>query len=296
MGRLLHVGIFLAVAGVTLFVLQARSTGSREEEKAEEPLSERYKAEIESDPELAAIAEILKLDARRYALEDEARVLIRVLAARKAPGMHVPEDALRAAFDAARDPSAFRLARLNEAGAGGFRAIVAILYAGWEIPDLGTLVATSWDPLMQGEEQALVAAAESDVVPALAALGYCDTPRSRDYLLARLRGGDVLRECVASLGRLREARALPHLASAMRRHGTARTAAADAIAEIGGDDARAILVGYLREPRSDLLAEAASALRRVDPEAARSEARSLLESPRRLTAEQARTLRECAGG
>lgn len=102
-----------------------------------------------------------------------------------AAALRVPDDALRAALDAAatRDPTPGSLARLKASGADGFRALVAIVRGGGSATDL---FAASWAPSMAGEEQALIGAESADFVPAsvaLSALGHCDTSRTREYLV-----------------------------------------------------------------------------------------------------------------
>lgn len=283
---------------------------------------------LEAETERLA-AENRRLEEQIRALEAEERELERVrewYAERNAPepepsdpdviprlvldvatALHVPEDALRAAFEAARETSAGNIARLKAAGAGGFRGLVAVLRGRGDMEDIDVLFAASWEPSMAGEEGALIDAAELDCDPALLALGHCDTPRTRSYLVGRLRGAaeaDVLLMCAQSLGRLREPRALHDLARAVRttRPGSsflapmARQAAVAALGDIGGDEARALLVDYLREEDSDLLAEAAHALRKVSPETARREAEALLAGPRAagLSEREIQSLRECA--
>jgi hypothetical protein len=214
-----------------------------------------------------------------------------------AAALHVSEVALRAAFRAAQDPSDRNLARLREAGTDGFRGIAALLRERGEIRDLGAVVAASWSPEMAGEERALIDAAEWDSDAAIAALGYCDTPRARDYLIARLRRRDAVAWCAEALGRLREPLAVPLLADAIAGADTqAQAAAITALGDIGGDGAREALRGFLRDPGPDLVAEAACALRRVDPALARREAAALLAGPRaaQLTERQLHALRECA--
>lgn len=212
-----------------------------------------------------------------------------------AAAWQVSDDALKAAFDAARDPKGKNLTRLRNAGVGGFRGLVAVLREGGEIAYVAAAFAASWDPSMAGEERALIDVAESaDLVlasKALMALGFCDTTRTREYLVWKLRGDSdgpfVIHACAEALGRLREPSALPELARAIR-NGRApapqRATALFAIADIGGAEAKSILVDYVREPGTDGVVAAVLALQRVDREAAREEALALLAGPRQLSA------------
>jgi len=206
-----------------------------------------------------------------------------------AAALRVPDDALRAALDACHNSSAEKIARLKGFGADGFRALVAMVKAGLLFtPDSFMSV---WDPSMAGEEVALIDVANGSdfgqASIALLALGRCDTPRSREYLLERLRSdteGRFLQSCATSLGRLRETSALPDLARSIRnRHvpGPQRATAVYAIGRIGGSDASSMLTDYVREADADLLVEAVVALARLDVAAARREAASLLSGPRR---------------
>ncbi len=194
MRALFYGGIGFAAGIALMFFLEARPTVRSEPRAADEHLFD--------DPVLVEVKELLELEARKRELEAERDMLLAELAARAArrsepadtpveipvairdaaAALRVPDDALRAALDAAAtsDPTPESLARLKASGADGFRALVAIMRGGGSTTDL---FAASWDPSMAGEEQALIDVAESaDFVPAslaLSALGHCDTSRTR---------------------------------------------------------------------------------------------------------------------
>jgi len=221
-----------------------------------------------------------------------------------AGALRVPDAALRAALAASSGSSDDR-ANLKAHGADGFRAVVAMLRGGVDPADYGRLFATVWTPSMAGEEQALIDVAESaDRVrasKALMALGFCDTTRTREYLVWKLRGdgdGRFVHACSGALGRLREPSALPELARAIR-NGRApaaeRATALLAIADIGGAEAKSILVDYVREPGTDGVAAGFAALQRVDREAAREEALAILAGQRLLSTGEREALLGYAG-
>ncbi|HEX5137886.1 MAG TPA: HEAT repeat domain-containing protein [Planctomycetota bacterium] len=251
---------------VELEQLRAQAPGDTSEETPAEPSAAAARANESPDSEIPA------------ALSDAAAAL------------RVPDDALRAALDAYHDGSAAKIARLKRCGADGFRALVAMVKASrLSTPDFFMMV---WDPSLAGEEAALIDVANGSdfgqASIALLALGRCDTPRSREYLLERLRSdteGRFLQSCATSLRRMREASALPDLARSIRNRYVPtpqRATAVYAIGSIGGGDAASILTDYLREADADLLVEAVVALARLDRAAARREARlaSLRPAPR----------------
>jgi hypothetical protein len=309
MRSLFYGGIGFAAGIALMFLLEARPTGRSEPRAADE--------HVFDDPVFVEVKELLELEARKRELEAERDMLLAELAARAArrsqpadtpaeipvairdaaAAMRVPDDALRAALDAAAtsDPTDESLARLKASGADGFRALVAMLRGGYDFVALGTVFSAAWDPSMAGDERALIEIAETGSYGALAALGLCDTQKTREYLLARLHAdaeGRFLHFCAEGLGRMREPRALPDLARAIRSEAPARTTALLAIAEIGGDDARSILIDYIREPDSEP-AGAVYALTDLDSDAARKEADALLAGGRALTPGQIRLLKDC---
>lgn len=166
----------------------------------------------------------------------------------------------------------------------GFRAVVALIRAGragqwfeelagatW-IPDLGLedlLVATADDPHAQA----------SRVRTAIVALGAIDAPRSRDYL-------------ITTLPRLEDPMAIVYAARALGKWGERRAAAAvvarlhqenlqaacphllAALGGIGGPEAAASLLDFVRHGPRDHLGYALSALAKADRALARTEAAS----------------------
>lgn len=250
----------------------------------------------------AAVAEAA--DAPPAAAPEEPAAEIPAAAIEAASGLRVPDDALRAAFDAFRKPSAENVARLERHGADGFRALVALLRGGLNGTVFETLFERTWAPSMAGQERALIETADSDVHPwsrwgALRALGVADTPLARDYIVARLQSETDagLFMCAAeAAGRMREARAVPDLSRGLRdkRWSTPlRGAIFLAAVEASGDGGRDLLLDYVREPNSDLLGTALHYLQRIDAKAAREAAAALLAGARAdsLTGDQLAEIR-----
>ena len=150
------------------------------------------------------------------------------------------------------------------------------------------IVKATWTP---GLEKHLLGLVDDESVhkwsrwSALRSLGDTDTPEVRDYLVARLeRERDAgLYMCTAeALGFLKEPRGahfvddriMGPMWSGVRGH------ILHATGRMGGPDASAFLVRYLRTPNADLLGSAILALDGIDPATAETEAAAILASPR----------------
>lgn len=321
MRGLIYGGIGFAAGLAIVFVFEARPA-ERGEYGLDQRLAQERARTLELEAELerlraaatappaAAEPPVVKPKAGEYwSTDGVAPAEIPASVKEAAAAMGVPDDALRAAFDACRGfPSTENLDRLARHGIDGFRALVALLRGGVQ-GRFDIQFQRAWTPAAAGQERALIETAESEAVhvwsrwAALSALGVTDSAAAREYVVARLRRetDPGLFMCAArAAGELCEDRALPDLLRGMRtkRWTTqVRQEVFCAAVRAAGERARDILVDYLREPDADLLGTALYFLSGIDVEAARAEAEDLLAGPRAatLTGDQLRDLREAAG-
>ncbi len=181
------------------------------------------------------------------------------------------------------------LADLAGYGVEGYRAVLAMLRTGYQGTWFVELVKTTHQP---GYEDELIAVAKDEDVAefsrwgALQSLQVADTPAVREFLNAYLAAhqGDsgLFMSAALALGNLRDATSAPLVRDKLLREGWkgVRGYLLTALGGMGGDDARSILVEFIRDDRADRVAGAFRALARFDVEAARDEADRFFETPR----------------
>jgi hypothetical protein len=177
--------------------------------------------------------------------------------------------------------------RLKAAGEDGFRAVVALIRAGYRATWNRPLLEATYSP---GLEQLLIDLVEDPSAgrsrwSGLRYLSIADTPRVREFLVAqagRQSEPAALWNVAEALGDLHEPRGAAPLEGRFYEPEFVgvRPLILQAIGQMGGDDAKRILIAHLRHPHGDALHYAIAALGRIDPDAAREEARRLLDGPR----------------
>ncbi len=213
-----------------------------------------------------------------------------------ATGLGVRETMVEAAWrftqTTSSEEKAIRWKQLADGGREGFLAFSTLLYGGKSGTHLRARFAELWRPEYEGAEQALIDFIETEERygyakwTAYSALGFMDTPASRDFLVKRAeieQDAGYYMSMATSLGALREARAYEELArrlSKLKWHRNVRSSIMAALVRIDQNRATTTLIEYVRAPESDLLRSALAHLESIDPVLAKREARALLDGPR----------------
>lgn len=133
--------------------------------------------------------------------------------------------------------------------------------------------------------------AQSTVSQPLRALGASDSETTREFLRDALRRYDDhasnFAATAAALGALKDGGSASLVAPKLRVSAWSglRASLLDSLGRMGGPEARRVLVDYLRDPEGESESAALAALTLIDPEAARAEAKALLDgtSPNKLS-------------
>jgi RNA polymerase sigma factor (sigma-70 family) len=144
--------------------------------------------------------------------------------------------------------------------------------------------------IAEGQEQTLIDVLKDDDSTAyvktqvLRHLDAIPTETVRAYLLQRLEAEDdnyFASSLVMALGRMEEPRAVPLIRKWLDRKGweAHQIYGIFALGKIGGREAEAVLIEFLRIPYRRYTASAVGALAKIDPALARSEAQALLSGP-----------------
>jgi hypothetical protein len=177
------------------------------------------------------------------------------------------------------------LERLAARDGEGFRAVVAnALGNPHNSSAVDVMARATWNP---GHEKTLLERLESQsadqtAIAPLRALGGVDAPAVREFLRAALQryGNHAANflQTAQSLATLGETGLAHRIAPKLRLNSWSgvRPALLDAFGRMGGNDARDALLAYLREPLGGSESAALRALARIDPAAARAEAKVLL--------------------
>jgi hypothetical protein len=215
---------------------------------------------------------------------------------RAAEALHVPDAALRSAWDAyevgrkkgGNVPPHF-LDALRAQGPDGFRAVVALLRGDLNGSWIRDLARVGWAP---GLESLLVETADDGSRhiwsrwSALDCLGVADSQASRDYLVARLgreTDAGLFFSASRALANLKDARAATAVAARIEEVAwgdAVRTSLMADLAATDPDRARDLLLRRIADPSSDLLEPSFKVLAGFDREAAKREAEVLLDGPR----------------
>ncbi len=202
--------------------------------------------------------------------------------------LNVSETALQAAYrlDLAsrqRRPAPGALDALLAEGADGFKAVIALMRAGLRATWQKSWLEQTWQP---GLEQLLIDCVEDPQFSksrgiALSFLSIADTQRTRDYLVKKVQDDptpNTVYSAAQSLGALKEPRGANAIGLNFAQPGWegVRGTILYNLGEMGGADARRILISYLQMEKADQLAPAIKALARIDPAAAKLQATRLL--------------------
>ncbi len=202
---------------------------------------------------------------------------------------HVPRDVLQLAFEAHMQKGDQQaLKELAKHGAMGCRAVLALLRGGANGTWFDNMIAATWSPELEAEYVALLddpATPNFSLWSALSATGGLGSDRLRNHVLARVASetDPGLFMCAAqALGRMGETGGAWACENKLflRSWSGVRTTILHSLGQMGGAKAKQILVNYLRDARATQLATALRSLSRIDPVAARTEARTVLDGPR----------------
>jgi hypothetical protein len=177
--------------------------------------------------------------------------------------------------------------RIVEAGPDGFRAVVALIRAGYRATWNRDLLRATYAPGL--ESHLLDLAREPDAErtrgSGYRSLAVADTEEVREFLVraaGRETDPGALWGAAEALGDLHEPRGAAPLEGRFSGPGFSgvRPHILEALGRMGGEDAKRILVAHLRDPYGDALSWAIGALGWIDREAAREEAARILAGPR----------------
>ncbi len=203
--------------------------------------------------------------------------------------MHVPRDVLELAFKAhLQKGSQQAMKELAKHGAVGCRAVLALLRGGANGTWFDNMIAATWSPELESEYVALLddpATPEYALWSALSATGRLESDRLRKYVLARVSSETdpgLFMSAAQALGRMGETGGAWTCENKLFRRswGGVRTEILHSLGQMGGAKAKQILIDYLRDPRATEPAAALRSLSRIDPVAARAEARTVLDGPK----------------
>jgi len=210
------------------------------------------------------------------------------------------------------DPATRRAAveALRNLGARRTRAVIAVLTGaetdGRGASEIGKILVAA---RARGEEHLLVALLKDTVTPPntkrdiLREIGAFDSTVVRDYLVERLRAEDdpyFHADLMMVLGRMQERRAIPAIRELFTRGGkwvVFHFYGFYALGHIGGPEAEALLLEYLRRENIPNADGAIRALAKLNPAVARGEAAAILARPgaSKLPAKTLDRLRQAAG-
>jgi hypothetical protein len=184
------------------------------------------------------------------------------------------------------------LADLAGYGVEGYRGVLAMIRTGYQGTWFVRLVKTTYQP---GYEDELIAVANDESVAefarwsALESLQIADTPAVREFLRKYMAEHDddsgLFMSAALALGALGDAQSAHLVRDKLFRDrwSGVRGYLITALGGMGGDDAREVLVGFIRDERAERVAGAFRALAQVDIEAARDEAGRFFDTERGKT-------------
>lgn len=226
--------------------------------------------------------------------------------AREAADLHVGPESIRAMYAAeyllAMGEKEAALATLAAYQDEGFRAVMANVRGNpTNYAPVRLLVTATWRPGLEASllEWLRAASPRENLGAPLRALGAIDTPEVREFLRGALKVYDQnasnFAMAASSLAQLKDDAAVQPISVKLREswwsglHGSLL----DSLGEIGSREARQALLEFVRDEKAGSKAAALSALARIDPTAARAEAKALLgpESKVRLLPDDAAAVR-----